>query len=246
MAIPRSTSVEYEAQTQSSTSRRLPGPPGPQQPRHRTGASASRKPISTARSGAVVNGRPINPDISHEERGRSPINSAVDSAVQGISQVAFYVRQRSTEPNTSNSYDYSQEEREVQERTRQRAHKKGKISEDNKAYNPTSEDEFEDDYLSDDGKRKKRKKQVGVGGPLTSLPRIAPDKARKKKSKKRPEQGGEDEDDAGASGSDNSVRYGLVSPHIFWLTFVSESPARNIHATTRSIRRTQLHRSSYS
>ncbi|KAH8826818.1 hypothetical protein DL96DRAFT_1215569 [Flagelloscypha sp. PMI_526] len=217
MNVPRATSVEYEQQAQHA--KRLP----PSNSIHRTGASLSRKPLSNARTG-LQNGRPINqpppsePEPASNGRGRSPfvdaLASAAGAAVNAAGQVAYYVRQRSQEPagNISNSYDYSAEDREILDRTRpsasvsaaNRAHKKGKMSEDNKAYAPSSDEEYDDDNVSDEErKRGRKKKKLGTGGPLTTLPRIAPDKARRRKAKRRNGEA-DDDDEAAASGSDIS------------------------------------------
>ena len=144
------------------------------------------------------------PDSEGEEDGRakSPLERVVDIGKQALSQATYYVRQRSMshEPEApsveqepaangngnESSYDYADEEEAYQATQHKRhavAHRRGRISVDNKAYKPPlSESESE---LSDDGKtrRKKKKKGGATGGPLLTLPVLSADKAKKKKKK---------------------------------------------------------------
>jgi SUN domain-containing protein 1/2 len=101
-----------------------------------------------------------------QERAKTPLDSVIDLA----KRTAFYLRQRSTEPdvgpseqgqnghhdgsnnnnnNNDESYDYAAEEREFQSQTASAKarkasnaalHKRGRISADNKAYRPTQSD----------------------------------------------------------------------------------------------------------
>ncbi|KAJ7067020.1 hypothetical protein C8F01DRAFT_1247427 [Mycena amicta] len=199
--VPRSTSVEYEQTQQSTSTRRLPPPP----------SKLSRKPIPKNPSIRHV------PDSEGEEsqpqpqsqpqpvaksatRGKSPFEQVVGAAKRAIISVpaaaaaaTYYVRQRSQEPDepvaVNGSYEYTAEERDIQSQSRRTApaHKRNRISVDNKAYRPSNSDleNSDEDFTDDDGKKKRRKKKKkdSVGGPLTSLPVAGYDK-RKKKARK--------------------------------------------------------------
>ncbi|ESK94658.1 purine nucleotide binding protein [Moniliophthora roreri MCA 2997] len=205
--IHRGTSVEYEAQSQSTSQRRLAPPPS------RTKAT---KPLSKNLSQRTI------PDSEEEDtqsqirengRGKSPMASLLDVAQQGLTKAVFFARQRSQEPENSRengSYDYSMEEREYQAsqqaNTSQRSfatHKRNKMSLDNKAYKPSreSEEEEEDDDVSDDGRRRRRKKKKNDNASATlRLPVISQDKRRKRKGKKGGAGGGEDEESESEEG----------------------------------------------
>lgn len=126
-AVPRSTSVEYEKETHSTTSRRLAAPPSRLAPPRAT--QPPRRPISKQQSIRHV------PDSEGEEEGvslngraKSPFEQAVDFTKRALAPATFYLRQRSQEPqdtsseqqqnrsngDSSHSYDYSAEEREFQ------------------------------------------------------------------------------------------------------------------------------------
>jgi len=200
--VPRSTSVEYEKETQSTITRRLAAPPNRLAvPR----ATAARKPLSKTTSVRHV------PDSEGEEehagqngRGKSPFETVVDITKRAFAPAAFYLRQRSQEPGEQSvehpptngkdpSYDYSAEEREFQaaqnqsnsRRINNTAHRRGRMSADNKAYKPSASDlDVSDEDVSDDGKRRRRKKKKEpVGGPLTTLPVFGPDKRKKKRAR---------------------------------------------------------------
>lgn len=194
--VPRSTSVEYEKETQSTVNRRLGAPPS----RSQVNARVAR-PISKSASIRHV------PDSEGEEeprengRGKTPLQQGMDM----LKNMSIFLRQRSTEPEGDSmlngnestrdvsSYDYSAEEREFQAASQKppsrrtvAAHKKNRISTDNKAYRPSMSDleESDEDFEDEDGKRtrrKKAKKTGPAGGPLTSLPVAGYDKRRKKK-----------------------------------------------------------------
>jgi SUN domain-containing protein 1/2 len=164
-----------------------------------------------------------------QERARTPIDSVIDLA----KRTAFYLRQRSTEPdlppseqqgqnghhdgNNNQSYDYAAEERDFQAQSASAtarkannasAHKRGRISTDNKAYRPTQSDlEQSDDEVSDGGKRRRRKLKKNMIGPLTTLPVIDQERRRRRRSRTKAdgveegEEGGEEEDEED-SGSD--------------------------------------------
>ncbi|KXN84739.1 Spindle pole body-associated protein sad1 [Leucoagaricus sp. SymC.cos] len=203
-AVPRSTSVEYEKETQTTTTRRLAPPPN-----RFTRPPSSRKPISKNASVRLV------PDSEGEEdssapspakgRGKSPFEHVVDAAKKVLKPATYYVRQLSLEPedrshstngntthNRDTSYDYAAEEQEFQEaqqakRTSLSAHKRGRMPMDNRAYKPSASDiEGDDDEYSDEDKRKRRKKKKKnepVGGPLTTLPVLSADRKKKRKSR---------------------------------------------------------------
>ncbi|KAJ7158676.1 hypothetical protein C8R46DRAFT_1224613 [Mycena filopes] len=135
-------------------------------------------------------------------RGKSPfdhfdqvIGAAKRAIINAPAAATYYVRQRSREPDepvaVNASYDYSQEERDVQNQSSASRvaanHKRNRMSTDNKAYKPSKSDsESDEDFTDDEGnkkKRRKKKKKEAVGGPLTSLPVAGYDK-RKKKPKK--------------------------------------------------------------
>ena len=128
--VPRSTSVDYEKETHSTTSRRLAPPPnrlsqrnGAKPPTNH-GASSTPVPDSDAEDNQE----------SHEDdrsaRGKSPFEQVVDISRRALtSATTFYMRPRSTEPadvSTANttvndrnsSYDYASEEQEYQEMMR--------------------------------------------------------------------------------------------------------------------------------
>lgn len=196
-AIPRSTSVEYEKETQTTTSRRLAPPP------HRLSRPpVSRKPVSKNASVRLVSDSEGEEETPANGRGKSPFEHVIDVAKKALGPATYYVRQLSHEPedrslstngnnsrNRDTSYDYAAEEQEFQDAQQAKLapHKRGRISMDYRAYKPTTSDvESDDDGYSDDDKHKKRrrkKKNEPVGGPLTTLPVLSADKKKKRKSK---------------------------------------------------------------
>ncbi|EGO24261.1 hypothetical protein SERLADRAFT_449028 [Serpula lacrymans var. lacrymans S7.9] len=229
--VPRSTSVEYEKETQSISNRRLAPPP------NRLSQRSNRIPLSKQVSVTQV------PDSEGEDeavdengRAKTPFEQVVDITKRVLAPATFYLRQRSQEPadhsNVSNgkdsSYDYSAEEREYQEMQGQKegedqngdqdakassrrinaTHKRNRMSMDNKAYRPSvSEMEESEDDLSDDGKKRRRrakKKELG-GGPLTTLPVASYGKRRRRKgrgSNRNLEEIGEEEQEGSSSGNE--------------------------------------------
>ena len=144
------------------------------------------------------------PDSEGEEdgRGKSPFEKVVDLGKQALSQATFYVRQRSMsrEPEdlsverrpainsngNESSYDYADEEEAYQATQHKRqsvAQRRSRISVDNKAYKPPVSDS--ESEWSDDGKTRRKKKKRGgpTGGPLSTLPVLSADKAKKKRKK---------------------------------------------------------------
>lgn len=228
--VPRSTSVEYEKETQSTSTRRLNAPPPrnvPPPSRSATAASRLAKQTSARHvpdsegddAGAASQGR--------QERARTPIDSVIDLA----KRTAFYLRQRSTEPelpppseqgqnghhdgNNNESYDYAAEDRDFQAQVASAkarkannasAHKRGRISTDNKAYRPTQSDlERSDEEVSDGGKRRRRKVKKNMIGPLTTLPVIDQERRRRRRSRTKVdgvEEGEDEEVEEGGEGED--------------------------------------------
>ncbi|TFK75201.1 hypothetical protein BDN72DRAFT_787844 [Pluteus cervinus] len=200
-AVPRSTSVEYELEAQSTSSRRLAAPPS--RLANRT-HNASRKPPSKSSSlRQVPDSEGEEEPTDRNERGKSPFAQVIDIAKRAIGPATFYLRERSQEPEDApanrstngngngkdSSYDYATEEKSYQasQQTKRATHRRGRISTDNKAYKPTAsdDDDEDEDLLSDDGKRRRRKKKKreAHGGPLTTLPVVGQDKRRKRRSK---------------------------------------------------------------
>lgn len=244
--VPRSTSVEYEKETQSTSTRRLNAPPprnGPP-PSRSTGAASRLAKQTSVRYVPDSEGEdPGAASQGRQERAKTPLDSVIDIA----KRTAFYLRQRSTEPNISpsgqgqnghhdgnneESYDYAGEEREFQaldasakarRASNAAAHKRARISADNKAYRPTQSDlEQSDDEVSNDGKRRRRKSKKNLGGPLTTLPVIEQERRRRRRSRTKgdgveegedEEVDGEEEDEEEDSGSERGV-----SPQVRSLT----------------------------
>lgn len=161
-------------------------------------SNPSRKPLSKADSSLHV------PDSEDERpnangRGKSPMEQVAGAANRALQTATFYLTARSKEPqdtsgaaNNQNgndsSYDYGAEESIYQasqgKRTSNAAHKRNRISVDNKAWKPSASDFESDEEYSDDGKKGRGAKKKGPhGGPLTNLPSIGPSKGRKKKTK---------------------------------------------------------------
>ncbi|KAF8462335.1 hypothetical protein DFH94DRAFT_788351, partial [Russula ochroleuca] len=194
-----------------------------------------------------------NAGAASQGRARTPIDSVIDLA----KRTAFYLRQRSTEPdlpqgqnghhegNNEESYDYAAEERVFQAQSASAkarkannaaAHKRGRISTDNKAYRPTQSDlEQSDEEVTDGGKRRRRKVKKNMIGPLTTLPVIDQEKKRRRRSRTKADgvEGGEDEggegeddeDDEEDSGSDREI-----------------SPQHSIHSSLRHSQTRELQR----
>ena len=195
--LPRSTSVEYEKETQSTATRRLNPPP--------TNRLPPRRPISKTGSTNLV------PDSEDEAppptytRGKSPFDHVADTV---RSLVSVHMKPRSPERERSMaSYDYASEEREYrnepptpqQPQKKAPASKRNRISSDNKAYKPTASDleESDEDFVDGDRKRRRKKKRNdSIGGPLTTLPVAGYDKKRRRKKNAKGEYVEEEEDDS--------------------------------------------------
>lgn len=242
--VPRSTSVEYEKETQSTSTRRLNAPPprnGPPPSRSATAASRLAKQTSVRYVPDSEGEDPGAASQGRQERARTPIDSVIDLA----KRTAFYLRQRSTEPdltasgqgqnghhdgNNEVSYDYAAEERDFQAQSASAkarkannvaANKRGRISSDNKAYRPTQSDlELSDEEISDNGKRRRRKAKKNMTGPLTTLPVIDQEKKRRRRSRTKAdgaEEGEDEEDDMGDEEEDEEEYSGSdrgVSPQV--------------------------------
>ncbi|KAI0034250.1 hypothetical protein K488DRAFT_45909 [Vararia minispora EC-137] len=221
--LPRSSSVEYEKETQ--TTRQLPiKPPSRSGPPPARSTGMARQPLGKTQSAQLVPASEDEEDRpARTERGKSPFESVADFA----RRTAFYLRPPSQEPqpgpsevtngrlnghNRDESYDYAAEEADYQQNTASTAlskpaarksatHRRGHMSEDAKAYRPNPEElEESSDEGSDDGRPRRRKKKKGkkdaVGGPLSTLPVTSYDKRRKKrKSKSGADWNEEDEED---------------------------------------------------
>ncbi|THG99074.1 hypothetical protein EW026_g3206 [Hermanssonia centrifuga] len=196
-ALPRSTSVEYEKETQSTVNRRLAIPP--------TRNNGIPRPLSKSHSIRHVpdsEGEEIE-EVAPNARAKTPFEHVMD-ATRRLAPATFFMRRQSEEPEArpsttngrhdqSSSYDYSAEEREFQAASQQQekakrsaaTHKRGRISVDNKAYRPSVSDlDDSEDEVEEDGKRTKRrkaKKTGAAGGPLTTLPVAGYDKRKKKR-----------------------------------------------------------------
>lgn len=186
--VPRSTSVEYENQSQSTASRRLAPPPSRISNSSRSGIRT--KPLSKASSLQQV------PDSEGEEEpsqnGRGTFNTLIDAGSKALQAATYYARAASREPenraaNTSNGNDSSYEAAEKEFQAIRKAaatHKRNRMSTDNKAYKPSHSDleDSDEDYDDDDKtRRKKKKKKEPFGGPLNTLPVVSQDKRRKKR-----------------------------------------------------------------
>lgn len=248
--VPRSTSVEYEKETQSTSTRRLNAPPsrnGPP-PSRSTGAASRLAKQSSVRYVPDSEGEdPGAASQGRQQRARTPLDSVIDIA----KRTAFYLRQRSTEPdistseqgqnghhdgNNEESYDYAGEEREFQaldasakarKANNATAHKRGRISADNKAYRPTQSDlEQSDEEISNDGKRRRKKSKKNMGGPLTTLPVIDQERKRRRRSQTKVdgvEEGEYEDADGGGEGDEeeeeeDSGSERSVSPQVRSLT----------------------------
>lgn len=246
--VPRSTSVEYEAEARNSSHRRLAVPP------NRAGGKVAYgvKPLSRTGSIREVDENERSADSSRG-RAKSPFDTLTDLTKKAIAPATtFLMRQRSVEPDprpaarqatdatlvtqdNGESYDYAEEEAEFQtaqkppsKRTSISAiNKRGRISEDNMAYRPSMSD-FEEtsEEDDDDGKkrsRKKKSKKKEFGGPLNTLPTTTYDKRKKRKG--RSGKGGDQGDDGEGSDGQYSdhvgFRYFCLS-HL-WFTFSHQS-----------------------
>lgn len=207
--LPRSTSVEYEKETQSTATRRLNPPP--------TNRLPPRRPISKTGSTNLVPDSEDDAPPPTYTRGKSPFEHVTDTVRSLVKPVvSIHMKPRSPEREQSMaSYDYASEEREYrnelstpqQPQKRSSAPKRNRISSDNKAYKPTASDleESDEDFLDGDRKRRRRKKRNdSVGGPLTTLPVAGYDKKRRRKKNSKGEYV-EDEEEASETDEQSKV-----------------------------------------
>jgi SUN domain-containing protein 1/2 len=261
-AVPRSTSVEYEKETLSTSTRRLNPPPSRNGPPPQSRSAASAAKLAKQASVKFVPDSEAEGEVEattprggqQQERAKTPLESVIDIA----KRTAFYLRPRSTEPeqqsqnlnghhrNNDESYDYAAEERDFQTqaspaagvKTRNKpspsnpaaVHNKrsgGRISLDNQAYRPTESDleRSDEDDISHDGKRRKRKGRKNMIGPLTTLPVVGKDKKRRKRRSSTKADGGdqegeedrgeeEDDEDEDEEEEDDSASDGRASPQV--------------------------------
>ncbi|PFH47955.1 hypothetical protein AMATHDRAFT_42594 [Amanita thiersii Skay4041] len=233
--VPRSTSVEYEKETQSTSLRnRLAPPPSRFAAATAAGqqrnAPGSRRPVSKAASLLHVPDSEGEGENDISGRAKSPFDQVIDVAKRALAPATFYLRQRSQEPegtaapdksheSTANgkdaSYDYSAEEREFQaNRLSNRppnssgiTHRKNRMSTDNKAYKPSLSDNDNSEYSSeDDGKGRRRRRKKKKNEPLGGPLTTLPVMAADKK-KKRKSRGNRETggDDDEASDSDDGA-----------------------------------------
>ena len=241
--VPRSTSVEYEKETHSTSSRRLAPPPS--RLTHRT----SHKPLSkqpsalTHVSDSEAEEQPSQ-FLDDSARAKSPFEQVLDISKRAINTAtSFYLRQRSTEPadvsaatnGKESSLDYEELDREYKELQRQRSqeddqsasrkasannNRRNRMSLDNKAYRPSVSDDESDDQISDDAKKRRKKlKKKDLGpGTLTSLPVAGYDKRRRRK---RGSKAGEADPDGAEDDLESSIDSEQVSLHglQMWLLF---------------------------
>jgi len=216
--VPRSTSVEYEKETQSTSFRRFAPPPNRlAPPPSKSNGAAARKPLLKQVSIRQVpdsegeedsHNHNHNPPPARVERGKSPLEHIVDMTRRALGPATIYLRQRSQEPSSASaaggpnghnaSYDYSAEEREFQSQkpsspsaaARTTAHhKKGRMSLDNKAYRPSASDLDDSDDDDDDGKKTKRRKSKKHGGPQGGPLTTLPTVAGHEKKRRRKSRG---------------------------------------------------------
>ncbi|KAG2340751.1 hypothetical protein BDR05DRAFT_937509 [Suillus weaverae] len=211
--VPRSTSVDYEKETHTTSTRRLAPPP------NRLSQRNTRKPLSkqdstmTHVSDSEGEDNQESQERDRSARGKSPFEQVVDASKRALtSATSFYMRPRSTDPadtsaaNTTtngrdSSYDYASEEQEYQETMRQKlareqqeqstskrpapSQKRNRMSVDNKAYQPSQSDmEGDSDDVSDEGRKRRRKiKKKDLGGGPLTTLPVAGYDKRRKKKR---------------------------------------------------------------
>ncbi|KZV73047.1 hypothetical protein PENSPDRAFT_324965 [Peniophora sp. CONT] len=198
--VPRSTSVDYEKETQHT--RQLPIRFKPPSSR----GSQVQRPVTKAPSLQFVPGSDDEENAQEmarrKERGKSPLVALGESIAETAKRTAFYMRPSSQSQTQAQqngnghtqdeSYDYAAEERDFQQSQQsqqlhqsRRGVRRGNIPVDAKAYKPSESDlESESEEDSDSGRPRRRKKKKGeTGGLLTGLPTVGyGGKRRKRKS----------------------------------------------------------------
>ena len=208
--------------------RALPAPPDKfVRPTTTAGGVMTRKPLSKTVSIRHVpdsEGEEDQPTTTTNGRGKSPFEHGLSFAKHALGAAAYYVRHRSREPEErsvvnggNESYDYAAEEQAYQTQKRVgttstpsvttgTAHRRNRMSVDNKAYKPSqeSEDEEDDEWGGDTKRRKRRGGKGGgpAGGPLLTLPVVKADKRRRRK-KGTLGSLGDGEGDSGSEDGDN-------------------------------------------
>ncbi|KAG2018220.1 spindle pole body-associated protein sad1 [Coprinopsis cinerea AmutBmut pab1-1] len=199
--IPRSTSVEYEEQARTAAARRLPGPNS--RIAGRASSSNTLKPPSRNRSLQHVPDSEGEDSIGPNGRATSPYQAVIAAAKRALAPAldpaTYYVRERTPEgegnsvehpsgsaPGNDTTYSYEEEERFVQDlqaaKSEQRiSGRRGRISKDNQAYKPTSDDEYSSEDDDDDRKRRRRAKPAIR---LNNLPTVAGGKTTRKRRTK--------------------------------------------------------------
>ncbi|KAG2035202.1 hypothetical protein BDR03DRAFT_962926 [Suillus americanus] len=211
--VPRSTSVDYEKETHSTSSRRLAPPPNRLSQRNTRKTLSKQDSTTTHVSDSEGEDNQDSQERDRSARGKSPFEQVVDVSKRALtSATSFYMRPRSTEPadisaaNTTgngrdSSYDYASEELEYQETMRQKlareqqeqsaskrtalSQKRNRMSVDNKAYQPSQSDmEGDSDDVSDDGRKRRRKiKKKDLGGGPLTTLPVAGYDKRRKKKR---------------------------------------------------------------
>ncbi|KAG1876094.1 hypothetical protein C8R48DRAFT_627638 [Suillus tomentosus] len=229
--VPRSTSVDYEKETHSTSSRRLAAPSNRLSQRNMRKTLSKQDSNMTHVSDSEGEDNQESQERDRSARGKSPFEQVVDVSKRALtSATSFYMRPRSTEPadisaaNTTtngrdSSYDYASEEQEYQETMRQKlareqqeqsaskrpalSQKRNRMSADNKAYQPSQSDmEGDSDDVSDDGRKRKRKfKKKDLGGGPLTTLPVAGYDKRRKK-KRGSKTNVEGEEDDSSSGSE--------------------------------------------
>ncbi|KAH6913450.1 spindle pole body-associated protein sad1 [Coprinopsis sp. MPI-PUGE-AT-0042] len=200
--VPRSTSVEYEEQAKQA--RRGPLPPN--RIPGRGGSSNSLKPPSrNNRSLQQVPEGEGESEVGPNGRATSPYQAVIDAAKRALAPAAYYVRERSQDPDQSGersqasvvgfltgnvsagndtTYNYEEEEQFVKDAmqgSKADKRKRGRISVDNQAYKPEGEEE-ESSEEEEDGKRRRGKAKPAAR--VTNLPSVADGKQTKKRRTK--------------------------------------------------------------
>ncbi|KAG2070788.1 hypothetical protein BDR04DRAFT_1142625 [Suillus decipiens] len=230
--VPRSTSVDYEKETHSTSSRRLAPPPNRLSQRNTRKTLSKQDSTVTHVSDSEGENNQESQEHDRSARGKSPFEQVVDVSKRALtSATSFYMRPHSTEPSdistantTTNgrdsSYDYASEELEYQETMRQKLarekqeqsapkrptlnNKRNRMSVDNKAYQPSQSDmEGDSDDVSDDGRKRRRKfKKKDLGGGPLTTLPVAGYDKRRKKKRGSKTNVEGEEDDESSSESE--------------------------------------------
>ncbi|KAJ3994667.1 hypothetical protein F5050DRAFT_1772560 [Lentinula boryana] len=221
---PRSTSVEYESQA-TTNARRLGLPPSRLGSKTKPPVSSTKPVSMTGNSSSrsIIIPDSEGEQSQSQIREKSPFSfdHLTNLAQTAIQRTSYFVKERQKNGNGAGdaSYDYETEDREFEEYQRRNnnngnsnpnastlsknlstsaVHRKNRISMDNKAYKPTQA-ELEDSSSEDEDDVRKRRRRKGAGGPaggpLTTLPKVGPEKRRKRGSRKTKLGEGEEEEE---------------------------------------------------